>query len=90
MAFNVKNIGSQGKMAAKAIQVQRQLAKKKIVLEEDNLKVVVTADMKVRSIEIDGEDKKDLVKLLNKAIRQAQMAMADMPQLSDMLSGLRG
>ena len=90
MAFNVKNIGSQGKMAAKAIQVQRQLAKKKIVLEENDLKVMVTADMKVRSIEIDGEDQKNLVKLLNKAIKQAQMAMADMPQLSDMLSGLRG
>ena len=89
MAFNMRNIGSQGKMAAKAIQIQRQLAKKKIVLEEDNLKVVVTADMKVRSVEIDGEDQKDLVKLLNKAIRQSQMAMADMPQLSDMLSGLR-
>ena len=89
MAFNIRNIGSQGKMAAKAIQIQRQLAKKKIVLEEDNLKVVITADMKVRSVEIDGEDQKDLVKLLNKAIRQSQMAMADMPQLSDMLSGLR-
>ncbi|MBU1126788.1 hypothetical protein KKF11_00375 [Patescibacteria group bacterium] len=89
MAFNMRNIGNQGKMAAKAIQIQRQLAKKKIVLEEDNLRVVVTADMKVRSVEIDGEDQKDLVKLLNKAIRQSQMAMADMPQLSDMLSGLR-
>ncbi|MFH1289238.1 MAG: hypothetical protein ABIH88_00775 [Patescibacteria group bacterium] len=86
----MRNIGNQGKMAAKAIQIQRQLAKKKIVLEEDNLRVVVTADMKVRSVEIDGEDQKDLVKLLNKAIRQSQMAMADMPQLSDMLSGLRG
>jgi hypothetical protein len=89
MAFNLKNVGAQGKQMAKLLQIQRQLSKKKIVLEEDGLKVVVTADMKIREIEINGERKDDLVKLLNKAIKESQRAMAEVPQLSSLMSGLR-
>ena len=89
MAFSLKNIGAQGKQMAKLLQIQRQLSKKKIVLEEDDLRVVVSADMKIKEIEISGERRDDLVKLLNKAIKESQKAMSEIPQLSSLMSGLR-
>lgn len=60
------------KMANKLRQVQNQLAKEQIHYEEDGIKVVITGDMKIKKLEVDGEDQKDTVEVVNKAMKKAQ------------------
>ena len=71
--------------------MQRQLAQEKIELEEGDIRVVVSGDQKVQSIEVAGEEQRRLVDILNKAIKQAQQKAAQkMTQMSGGLSGLLG
>lgn len=58
--------------AAKLAILQRRIAKKKMEIEEDGVKVVVTGAGKIKRMEIDGEDAKRAVRVINNAIEKAQ------------------
>lgn len=85
----------QGADTLKAInklrQIQNQLSKERIVVEENGVKVVLSGDLKVRELHIDGE-KQDLVAgVINKAYEQTQKAMAKkMQEMGGGLGGLLG
>lgn len=65
-------IGSKGAAAAKLMMLQRKIAKKKIVHEEDGVKVVVTGDGKVKRIEVNGLENREIAKAINEGIDKAQ------------------
>ncbi len=65
-------IGSKGAAAAKLAMLQRRITKKKMEFEDDDIKVVVTGDGKLKKMEIDGEDARRVVKVVNEAISKAQ------------------
>lgn len=66
------SIGSKGAAGVKLAMLQRKIMAKKMVHEQDGIKVVVTGDGKLKSVEIDGENKKEIVSAVNEAISQAQ------------------
>lgn len=91
MLDQVRQLNELRKLRSQALQMQRELAQEKVELEERGIRVVVSGDQKVQSVEIEGEEQRRLVDVLNKAIKQAQQKAAQkMTQMSGGLSGLLG
>jgi DNA-binding protein YbaB len=65
-------VGSKGAAGVKLAMLQRKISGKKITHEVDNYKIVVTGDGKLKSIEIDGEEDRELARAINEAISSAQ------------------
>ncbi len=65
-------MGGKGAALAKMAMKQRQIVKKKFSVEEDGVKVTVTGDFKIKHLEIDGEKRFDVAKLVNEAVKKAQ------------------
>jgi DNA-binding protein YbaB len=79
------------KMRSQASALQKELEKIKESAEKKGMRVVVTGDQKISYIEIDGEEKKDLVNLINEAMKKVQKEAAKkMLEMGGGLSGLLG
>ncbi|HUV72371.1 MAG TPA: hypothetical protein VMW25_05160 [Clostridia bacterium] len=78
-------------MRDQAVAIQKQLAKEKIEIDEDGIRIVITGDQKIEEFEIQGI-KNDLVRdKLNRAIKQSQeMAAKKLQEMSGGLQGLLG
>ena len=86
-----KQIGELKKMRDEALRIQRELAAEKIEIEEDDIKIVVSGDQKIQSLEIQGEAQPRLIEVLNKALKRSQeVAARKVQQMSGGLSGLLG
>jgi len=86
-----KQLGELKKMRDEALRIQRELAAEKIELEEGDIKIVVSGDQKVQSLEIRGEAQPRLIEVLNKALKRSQeVAAKKVQQMSGGLSGLLG
>ncbi|PIZ49812.1 hypothetical protein COY29_00960 [Candidatus Woesebacteria bacterium CG_4_10_14_0_2_um_filter_39_14] len=84
-------LGELKKMRDEALRIQRELAAEKIEIEEDDIKIVVSGDQKVQSLEIQGEAQSRLIEVLNKALKRSQeVAARKVQQMSGGLSGLLG
>jgi uncharacterized Fe-S cluster-containing protein len=70
--MGIGNFGSKGAAAAKLAILQRRISKKKMEVQDDGIKVVVTGAGKLKAMEIDGEDAKRVLKVVNEAIDKAQ------------------
>jgi DNA-binding protein YbaB len=70
--MSIGNFGSKGAAAAKLAILQRRISKKKMEIEEDGVKVVVTGAGKIKAMEIDGEDARRVLKVINSATEKAQ------------------
>ncbi len=75
-------------MRDRAMAMQKALAQEFINVEEKGIKVVMSGDQKVHKIEIDGDENRDLVNALNKALKESQKVAAK--KLQEMGGGLRG
>lgn len=76
-------------MRDQALAIQRELAKEKIEVEEAGVRVVMTGDQKIETLEVDGESKGRILEVINKAIKKSQKAAAQkMARLSGGLSDL--
>ncbi|TSC54104.1 MAG: Uncharacterized protein LiPW31_237 [Microgenomates group bacterium LiPW_31] len=79
------------KMRDQAMAIQRQLAAEEVVVEENGIKIVMTGDQKIKTLEIDGESQGRLIDVLNKAIKKSQeVAAKKLQEMSGGLSGLLG
>lgn len=79
------------KMANKLRQIQNELSKERITVEENGIKVIVSGDMKIRELEIDGEEQNKAADVINKAIKKAQeVAAKKMQEMGGGLGGLLG
>lgn len=88
MFDKVKQLGQLKKMRDQAMAIQKQLAQEEIVIEEDNIKIVITGDQKLKSLEIDGLTNERVLELINKAIKKSQEVAAR--KLAEMSGGLSG
>lgn len=79
------------KMRDQAMALQRELAAEKVEVEEDGVKVVITGDQQIQTIEIEGEKKEKLVEVLNKAIKKSQeIAARKLQEMGGSLGSLLG
>ena len=70
--MGIGNFGSKGAAAAKLAILQRRISKKKMEIGVDGIRVVVTGAGKIKAMEIDGEDAKRVLIVVNSAIERAQ------------------
>lgn len=86
-----KQLGELKKMRDQAMQIQKALSAEKIEVEEGDIKIVITGDQKIQSIEVDGESQSKLVDAVNKAIKKSQeIAARKLQEMGGGLSGLLG
>ncbi|KKU16453.1 MAG: hypothetical protein UX25_C0032G0001 [Candidatus Woesebacteria bacterium GW2011_GWC2_45_9] len=91
MFDKLKQLNELRKMRSQALALQKELEKIRESEERNGMKVVVTGDQKVAYIEINGEERKDLVELINSAMKKVQKEAAKkMMEMGGGLSGLLG
>lgn len=91
MFDKLKQLNELRKMRSQALALQKELEKIRESEERNGMKVVVTGDQKVSYIEINGEERKDLVELINDAMKKVQKEAAKkMMEMGGGLSGLLG
>lgn len=88
-----KQAGEIKKLRDQANAIQRELAQIEVESEKGRVKVVMSGDMKVKSVEINGEEMKDAREAFNEAVDRAQKKSAQKMQqmgggLQDLLAGL--
>lgn len=76
------------KLHDQAMAMQKALAQETITVEENGVKVVMSGDQKVQRLEVDGEDRKNIAEVLNKALKESQKVAAK--KLQEMGGGLGG
>lgn len=64
------------KLKQEAEKVQKELEKQEFTTEKGRIKVVISGNQIVRSVQIDGQDVPELTEAVNDAIRQSQQAAA--------------
>ena len=74
MAFDkLRQFGGQmselKKMRDQAMRLQKALAQQTIVVEEGNIKIVMSGDQKVKELVVDGESQPKLAEVFNKATK---------------------
>ena len=72
----LKMLGDLNKMRSQAAQIQKQLEAERFTAEGGRIKVTITGNQKVLTVEIDGQNVPELVDVLNQAIQKSQTAAA--------------
>lgn len=90
--FNpLKGMGDMGKLVSEARKLQKELQQMEIETQKGRAEVKITADMKVKSVKVNGEEMNDLKDALNDALEKAQKKAAEkMQQMGGGLGGLLG
>ena len=84
-------LGDMNKLRQQAMTMQKNLAAQTITVEENGVKVVITGDQKIMSIEIQGMSNEVLNEVINKAIRKSQeLAAKELMNVSGGMGGLMG
>ncbi len=81
------------KLRDQAKRIQDELSQIEVESEKGRVKVVMSGDMKVKSVEINGEEMRDAREAFNEAVDRAQKKSAQKMQqmgagLQDLLGGL--
>ena len=86
-----KQLGELAKMRQQAQALQKELEKISETMEKDGWTISVSGDQKLRYIKKDGEDMKELVELINDAMKKVQKEAAKkMMEMGGGLSGFLG
>jgi DNA-binding protein YbaB len=89
MAFDkVKQLNEMRKMRSQAMQLQKQLEEIEESYERNNIKVKVNGAQQVTYLEVDGEERSDVVEVIQKAMKSIQKKAAK--KMMDMGGGLGG
>ena len=91
MFDKIKQLNELRKMRSQAMELQKELEKIRESEERNGMKVVVSGEQKVEYIQLNGEERKDLVDLINDAMKKVQKEAAKkMLEMGGGLSGLLG
>lgn len=82
----------QGAETVKALnklrQIQNQLSKERVTVEENGVKITLSGDLKVKELTIDGQEQKEASEVINKAYEKTQKMVAQ--KMQEMGGGLQG
>ena len=72
-------------------QMQNQLAKERVEIEENGVKVVVSGEMKIKELRTNDQSDDKVVETINKAMEKAQKMSAEkMQEMGPLLSEMFG
>ena len=75
-------------MRDQAMQIQRQLQAEEVEVEKNGVKIVITGDQKLKSLESNDRSDNDIMEAVNEAVKKSQEIAAK--HLSSMQGGLSG
>ena len=90
MAFSnpLKGLGDLNKLRQQALQMQQALAQESIVIEEGDVRVVITGDQRIVEFTVQGIGSDVAVSALNKAIKKSQeLAAKKLQSMGGMFGG---
>ena len=92
MAFDkFRQLGELNKLRKQAKELQKELELITEKVEERDIEVKVSGDQKVVYLKVDGEEREDIVGVINKAMKNVQKKAAKkMMEMGGGLSGLLG
>ena len=88
MFDKVKQVNELRKLQSQAKALQKELEMIKETLEYGDVKVTVSGDQKVLALTVGGEERKDIVDAINKAMKEVQKKAAK--KMMEMKGGLGG
>ncbi|MBI3290588.1 YbaB/EbfC family nucleoid-associated protein [Candidatus Microgenomates bacterium] len=72
-------------------QMQNQLAKERVEVDENGVKVVVSGEMKIKELQTNGQPDDKVADVINKAMEKAQkMSAGKMQEMGPLLSEMFG
>ncbi|HRN96139.1 MAG TPA: YbaB/EbfC family nucleoid-associated protein [Candidatus Levybacteria bacterium] len=87
----LKGLGDLNKLRQEAQKLQNELKKLEVTEERGRAYVVMTGDMKIKELKINGEEMNDVKEALNEALNKVQKkAAAKMQEMGGGLGGLLG
>lgn len=87
----LKNLSDLKAMRDQAMAIQQALAAEVITVEKNGVKVVITGDQKMQTLEIDGNAEGRVLEAVNEAIKKSQeVAAKKLQEMSGGLGGLLG
>lgn len=85
MAFNpLKGLGDLKKLRDQAQQIQQQLSQEEVVVEEGDIRVVISGDQKIKEFSVQGITSDQAISVINKAIKKSQELAAKKLQMMNM------
>lgn len=86
-----KQIGELKKMRDQAMAIQRELQQEEVVVEKRGVRVVMTGDQKIKTLQINEKSDEDVREAVNEAIKKSQeVAAKKLQQMTGGLGGLSG
>lgn len=71
--------------------IQRELAAEEVTVDEDDVRVVITGDQKIKELSVKGITNQTLIDVLNKAINKSkEVAAKKLRSMGGELTGLLG
>ncbi len=91
MFGKLKQLAELKKMRDQAVALQKKLAQEIVEVEERGIRVRISGDQKIQSIDIDGSEEERIKEVLNKALKKSQeVAAKKMQEMSGGLTGMLG
>ncbi len=90
--FNpLQGLGDLKKMRDQAMAIQKELQKEQVSVDKRGVKVVISGDQKILSIEVNDRSDDDVKEAINEAIKKSQeVAAKKLAQMGGGLGGLLG
>jgi DNA-binding protein YbaB len=87
----LSQLGELKRMRDQAMQIQRQLQAEEVEVEKNGVKILITGDQKLKSLESNGRGDRDILEAVNEAIKKSQeVAAKKLQQMGGGLGGLLG
>lgn len=86
-----KQVGELKKMRDQAMEIQRQLQAEEVTVEKNGVKIVISGDQKIKTLETNDKGDNDIKDAINEAIKKSQeVAARKLQQMGGGLQGLLG
>ena len=83
-----QQLGDLKKMRDQAMAIQKELQAEQITVEKNGVRIVISGDQKILSLETNGKGDNDIKEAINEAIKKSQETAAK--KLASMSGGLGG
>lgn len=91
MFDKLRQLGELKKMRDQAMEIQKQLQQEIIEVNKNGVRVVISGDQKIQTLETNGRSDDDVKEAVNEAVKKAQeVAARKLAQMSGGLGGLLG
>lgn len=81
-------LGDLKKMRDQAMAIQKQLQAEQITVEKHGVRIIITGDQKILTLETNGKSDNDIKEAINEAVKKSQEVAAK--KLASMSGGLGG